>query len=805
MHSFFATVPVEGATTTIQVVYPNHQLGDQHLTAGIDEVVENYNRRLVPSRLLFVCPCPMASRVQTCFENKRAHYEKRLQSISHVTIVPFDDRGLIVSPSVVQLYPSAAEWSIGDEFLFMLARRGISVLFEGTETILHAPHGYSFRKPSGREEDIFVRAGNMLRQPSALSVFNHLLLRYLPPNCAVLYIDSFTILSFAMGLQSILASFDLPAPAIKNIHSYDITRDVWISNEKNYMVLISASTSGGLARKLVDEYQADSSRIVHLLGVGPASSPFRDSCIYFHTRETKGKATKTGGQANATIEIRTEEFLVSQGTPRPVRITKAHVHDCAADHLHKAFYQGALQFGRSGFNRSYSPFSVAPGTENAAHSPLHTWAKTRLVHELPASVRTLLHVDDGMARLIAEWLSEELGPHVSVKALARLDPDTEDASPGNTIAVIAHHDPDLEDLAGASIALRDLPDVHRHYVVCYGFPSSRVEYERQRADLRMTSNRQRYGWSEFLVMPVGAAMLHDSFAIHRGALSPDSLQGHAGALGDCLHDALRHQGESRVIDARSLFLPRTSGEPLALRPGSVFLPQGSLEVSQIAVYATVAGAVQCAREPKTVRGQETLGFDDNPFVRAVLDPSMFARYSDGILQASLLRCAQRSELDYSGSDELSLQFASICSSILLNHGNSVGEAAPEFLYALATEKVVLREADHTRIAEKIGSVPILNAVFELFRSADLSLRASGWLGSHRVRSKLTGSGPLFVSEARWSGCESATTCAQGPRTTTVHMGRPIADQPWGTAKPVPGQFSRSPSRTVGYSIPNCSR
>lgn len=717
MHSFVVTRQIGGITTSIQVVYPSHHLESETLSAEIDTVVEGYNRRLIPSRLLFVCPYPMASKIQRCFEDRWKHYEGRLQSISSITVAPFDHKGTLVRNSVVHLGPPTTTWLIDDDLLLTLAQKGISYLFESTETILRAPHGYAFRKPSGREEDIFVRSGNLLRKPQAIAVFNHLLLRRLPLNCAVLYIDSFTILSFAMGLQSVLEHFTLPSFSIESFHSYGIEPNFWIPNEKNYMVLISASTSGGLSQKLVDEHQAEPSRIVHLLGVGPSDASFRNSCIYFHPRETTAKSTKAVGQANAAIEIRTEEFLISHSMPKPVRITTAHVDRKAAGKLHEPFYRRALQFGRSTFKRSYSPFSVSSDEGDAQHSPLLSWTKERLVHEIPASVRTLLHVDDSMAERFAMWVAEELNFDVVVKNLSGFDPASEDARQNHTIAVIAHDDPDLESLARASIALRQLPGIHRHYVVGYGFPSSRVEYQRRRADLRM-SNRSRHGWSEFLVLPVGVATLHDSFFVHRRVLGPSTLQHHAASLGQDLHEALDGQGTSSRICAESLFLPRTDGAPLALRPGSVFLPKGSADVSQIAAYAMVAGAVQSAREPDAASGEDRSGFDDNPFVRTVLDPSMFARYSDGILQASLLRSTQRSELDYSGSGELSQQFASICSSVLLNHANLVGDAAPEFLYALATKKVLLREADHARIMEGIDSVPVLKAVFELFRSVD---------------------------------------------------------------------------------------
>ena len=127
------------------------------------------------------------------------------------------------------------------------------------------------------------------------------------------------------------------------------------------------------------------------------------------------------------------------------------------------------------------------------------------------------------------------------------------------------------------------------------------------------------------------------------------------------------------IPCDRLFFPRTRGSSVALRPGSVFFPNSSgVGISQVTVYAMVSAAIQCAREPTPLSGpagSPDLRFDSNPFVRSVLDPSMFTRFSDGILQASLLRATHRSELDYSASHDLSRQFTSTCRAIFLNHDN----------------------------------------------------------------------------------------------------------------------------------------
>ena len=136
----------------------------------------------------------------------------------------------------------------------------------------------------------------------------------------------------------------------------------------------------------------------------------------------------------------------------------------------------------------------------------------------------------------------------------------------------------------------------------------------------------------------------------------------------------------------------------------------------------VAAAMQAALEFGASSGQTsaspTRGFDDNPFVRSVLDPRMFARFSDGILQASLLRAARPSELDYSASYDLSRQFVSVCYSILVSHNEDVGDAALEFVHALATEKVSLRSPDRDCLRQKISSLPVLDSFWNLLLSHD---------------------------------------------------------------------------------------
>ena len=713
MYSLHLLMPIDGSMTALQVVYASHENSDERLATDLEQLVEAYNRRLHPRRLLFICPAGIEQRIKQSFDNKRTEFEGRLKEISHVVVAPYDERGKLLSGQIVRLTSHAnTKWKLTDNFLKRVSTCAVGRIFKDTKAILHAPHGYLFRHLSGREEDIFIRAGNMLRDPSCLAVFNYLLLGRLPPNCSLIYIDSFTILSFALGLQSLVSYFrrsccSISALAIENIHSYEVTSEFRPTDYLSYLVLISASTSGAFAKKIVRENRAECTRIVHLLGVGPPRSKWRDSCVYFWER----LQPRSPSQQNALIEIGTEEFLVAPGPPRPVSITRAHVNRDGSRELHKLFYRKALKFGHPSpiDGGAYSTFSVSSKSADSNCEPMLSWIRNCLVHELPASVQTLIHVDDPMSTKVAKCICEALGNGVNTKSLDELkDSSCTTPSPKGSFVIVAYQDdPNLESLRESSVALRRMGDVHRHYVVGYAFPSSRAEYCRHKADLRMVRNGPRYGWSEYLVVPVGTAQVHNSLS-SVASFDTNAIEHRRKTLGEGLAKALIERKERSEIPSDGLFLPCANGDPLVLRPGSVFFNTQTDNVSQIAVHAMVSAAMQKARE-----SNEPSGFDENPFVRSVLAPNMFTRFSDGILQASLLRSAHRHELDYSASCDLSRQFMSICCSIFVSHNQDVGVAALEFVHALATEKVSLQPNDHNSLYQKISSFPVLKSFWEL--------------------------------------------------------------------------------------------
>jgi len=162
----------------------------------------------------------------------------------------------------------------------------------------------------------------------------------------------------------------------------------------------------------------------------------------------------------------------------------------------------------------------------------------------------------------------------------------------------------------------------------------------------------------------------------------------------------------------AVFLPKLNTASLALRPGFVFLDFDYEEghVSQAEVYFTVATVLHHLRH----RDLQRQSLAQHIHVRRVISPRCFERFNDGVIQAAILRAAIGPELDYSLSDELSMQMERILDFVLSNGGNESGEAAREFVLAIAVGKLRIYKEGLDRLKDKhaaAASDPILAALW----------------------------------------------------------------------------------------------
>lgn len=154
-----------------------------------------------------------------------------------------------------------------------------------------------------------------------------------------------------------------------------------------------------------------------------------------------------------------------------------------------------------------------------------------------------------------------------------------------------------------------------------------------------------------------------------------------------------------------IFLP--GKQPLRIQRDFVYLDTsgGAEDVSQSDVFAVICNLFATARTTNRELTQkatstEILELAHSVYGHVLLSPESFANYNDPVLKASLLRAARRSELMYEVDATLSVRMAEIVLVELAGWDAGTGDALPEMLLGLASKRLRLRDTELVLVRDK---------------------------------------------------------------------------------------------------------
>ena len=145
--------------------------------------------------------------------------------------------------------------------------------------------------------------------------------------------------------------------------------------------------------------------------------------------------------------------------------------------------------------------------------------------------------------------------------------------------------------------------------------------------------------------------------------------------------------------SNNLFFPRivkTKHTELAIRNNFAFFNFENYvkDVTQSDIYFTISNILNSLRNSTNIEKS----LKQTSFVRNLISPGNFNRFNDGIIQSSILRSANPSELSYSIDFDLSLEMKNILETLIKYNENEQSEALLEFLYAIAISKMSLKDS-----------------------------------------------------------------------------------------------------------------
>ncbi len=582
-----------------------------------------------------------------------------------------------------------------NEFSFskLLLTSGAAHIFQNRKGLITSLPSYHFVKPSGDHCDKFIRASNLFTSGVEVAFLSIGLLPYLKENIKQIYVDTSSI-SFLVSIAIQLSNkFKDNAPIIESFESYSVFKKSYDFNEKNSLVIISATTSGGLAKRLTLDTTFTFNDIITLFYSTIPSDQTSIFCIskaingnIYSSHEADCKLCRQGSKI---IKIEGEQFLPETPKHELLVIKKVDYNKERQDFFKEFATKGFLKFDiatTQDLDKEHFYVDVKNIVESKSKSFITSLTKKVNKH-FSRDIKTIISIDDSDAKILAQKILDITGDN-SIKLVCYKDITEDDLKNHSSVMVIASAITSGRQLLAAARKLRGIdPSATITYLVGFAKLPTEDAFEQLRKDLclgghELISLRTCY-------LPRFREGFLTPWDIERQFLSKignsiDPFSDDCAALPQIL--ATRLEKETELADQNSLFLPTPTGEVLKLRNTFAFWSGTNLkpsESSQADVYWTIQAILHDLRL-KHDNGLATT------YHSTLISPVCFDRYNDGLIQSCLLRAAKSIELNYAVEEEFSRQITDIIISIIENHDNPQGEACLEFLLAICTGRLKIQ-------------------------------------------------------------------------------------------------------------------
>lgn len=606
----------------------------------------------------------------------------------------------------------------GDALIAVERRRSLTAAFKAGGGLVPAPEGFHFAKPSGKHAAKFLRVANVLEQSADATQLGFWLLGFVARGGAIerIIIDTSGIAAVALAVAYEAKALGLlpSLPVIESHNSYGGLGALDIESPRQTLLLISASTSGGLRAEL-ERRRGLPQNIVTLFYLGnEAAEAGPVVCDLTQHRQANPDGLQpivSFEEANCTlckgrsvpVPLEGDQFRLEPPAVQTVDILFNDLPDQQRATLAKLsglrLFAANATSGPSTWEIFFDVASLFREPESAGIYSADTvkvfqerWA--RLVKRgIPIHLERVIYssypgseslANDAHALATSSGFSVDrptMGP--KVKDINKI--------PRSASLVISAC---VEDSYELMTINRDLRVVQPEGNTTYITPILRYSTQAERR--RIESNLQfgEVGAQTFNLYHVEALELPDCAVDHSWSTELDVLKG----LRDwCEQEEavpteidqriciLEQSHEKGLIDG--IFWPSHTGDPLRLRGDFTFVATygGQKVLSQADVFVIASAILHRYRGSHPTKRLAYTSYERN-----VIDPSVFDRFNDGIIQAAILRASRGRELCYRfATRALSREMLGFLLAELRGTTVGQGEALMEFLIALLTGRLQL--------------------------------------------------------------------------------------------------------------------
>lgn len=552
---------------------------------------------------------------------------------------------------------------------------GYKWLFAVHSGVLVAPEGYHYEKLSTAHSTKFLRAANVFRNSNesalfALGVLEKLNLSEPPEIC---YTDTSAINVIGHIISDFFASSKgvTPIPVV-SFGSYPGLDDGFqFDFTENSLVVMSATTTGALERKLIEKYEIPESRICTLFAAnklkGPKvlfnvsdidEEPFGEIINYY------ARDCPLCAKGQPVIAITGDQFLPESAVCRPFELLKRDLSS-SSSRLVNDLANGKVSchsLGKDKNRRTFS-FNLFSGQECVAEEEVKRQFGLLFGKK---GIKILVPND----QVPLDWTLE---PEYDISCTD----DAAEVQDQPWLGIFCPVNYGSGAPASLALSLRKLDsDPPRSFLLGVSIYEDKDEREKTNSTLKF----RKGGWS-YLVESVYDAYLPNQ----RNGKTPWDFEAQWWREREydvtCVSERLKLLTLESEVPPGEMFLPSFDGLPLEMTKGVAFFDDETRTCDQSLAYLAICLALhdrRCAKRNWTTSHN-----------REVLDPRMFNRFTDPAIQAALLRGCLPEELNYSSDQNLSIRFAQIIDSLIAGKGIGYAAALGEFCYAVLSERVRL--------------------------------------------------------------------------------------------------------------------
>ena len=703
----FAThvAPAGGRSRSIAVLFLPHEVDGVKLG---NQLRDFFMSNPLTSELWLVAPSFSADSLREARQSPQ--FNERLAhaaALDAIRLVTFDRTGAWTELDK----PGDTDDIVSAEVTEAIRTEGLRIMFREGHGLVEAHAGLHFVKPSGSHTKFFLRAGPVVaRSAHTMFVAAALLPWAASRDHHRICVDTNAIAAVGYALSALTAAFD-GRPALTPVDSfggYERLRENPPDPADQPLVLISASTSGDMAREISDVYGVNADDIMNVFYVGrePEVQVLCDLTRHDAKDADEYKIDPIPSWREecplcvdglTTIVLHGEDF-VPESARASARMLKA-VHSTKS---HRAFIS---DFRGTGAIRVARTTDAQNGHERTMNIKLDELLKSsdslvyrRVVEalrlHLPAQVRWIITLGDPDSNAVADLaksicIKAGLGP-VDIVGTSELDEKMR-LGEGHAF-VVAGTVASGRALLNVSRQLRYLHDDHIHYFLVCARPRSEAAWQSLTSDLTYGKTAKYY--------PLNYVWRVESEP-DRGELNPwylelDALRTVAGVLPNT-HPASLKDGSLDAVKRRIAEITDERGGDelvlitaadygsrqetvLHLNPNFAFWDgRYSSPPTQDEVFFTISSVLHTFRY--SAEGRYPLfGIPGHGYV---LDPQNFGRFNDPLIQACILRGAKGVELDYRSHSETSEQMTGELLHLLEHYDDvELGGSAAEFALSI---------------------------------------------------------------------------------------------------------------------------